>query len=144
MSSGKMSLGSRMLRMLWKKQSSYLSVSRKSSQVVVSLGRVFSFTVLQELVKPFWLRPVPPRQKVLSSPFPHQIWWASTSARAKSSLRHSSTLLERKNPQSSSSMRLTLCVAIVLMERTKHPEESRLNFWFRCKVSVMMILVFWS
>ena len=52
-------------------------------------------------------------------------------------------ILEKRSLQLSLLMKSIQCVETDLMEKMKLLGESRLNFWFKCKVLAMMILEFW-
>lgn len=141
MSSGRMSLDWRMLRMHWRRRLSYPSDSRKFSQAVESHGRGFCSMAHQEQARPFWRRPAQRKPRAPSSQFLLQIWWVSTWERVRSWSRPCSIAQGRRSHRSSSLTRSTLCAAIDPMVRTKHLEEWRLSFWCRCRVWATMILV---
>ena len=146
MSSGKMSQDFRMPRMHSKKLSFCPLDSNKFSQEVENLGREFCFMVLQEQEKHILLKLVQLKLRELSSQCPLLISWASMLVRAKDWSKRSLTWLVKNSLRSSSLIRSTPCVVTDLMEKTKHQEELRLNFWSRCKVLVMMteVCLFWE
>ena len=134
MLNGKMYQGLWMPRILWKKQWCCLSNSHKFLLVVENHGKEFYCMVLQGQEKHIWQKLVLLRLKEHFFQYLLQIWWISMLVNLKKWSKLCLIWQDRKNLQLYSLMKLTQCVVIDLMEKTKLLEEWKHNSWFKCRV----------